>query len=83
MTIDHECSDATELRCETDNNTKTFLEDVIKDKKVQCIATIEPFSNIGESFAFRIASAIASGHRLGKISNHPLKNLKPIKPSQL
>jgi hypothetical protein len=73
MTIDHVCSDATELRCETDNNTKTFLEDIIKDKKVQCIATIEPFSNIGESFAFRIANAMAPGHRLGKISNHALK----------
>ena len=83
MTIDHVCSNATELRCETDNNTKTFLEDIIKEKKVQCIATIEPFSNIGESFAFRIANAMAPGHRLGKISDHPLKNLKPIKPSQL
>jgi hypothetical protein len=73
MTIDHEASDATELRCDTDNNTKIFLEDIIKDKKVQCIATMEPFSNIGESFAFRIANTMAPGHRLGKISNHRLK----------
>ena len=60
MTIDHSYPDDDDLRYEINNDATKFMEEVIMDKKVQPITTVEPFNEISDSFANRIALAYNS-----------------------